>query len=244
MIQLELHAHTFASPDCLLKPADIVRACTERGIDRLAVTDHNTIRGALAVREIAPELVIVGEEIMTTQGELLAYFVKEEVPPYLTPAETVARLRAQGAVISVSHPFDRTREGAWEEANLLALLPLVDAIEVFNARCLFPEDNARALAFARRYNLPGSVGSDAHSLRELGRARLLVEHADTPADLLQGFRCGARVTRLSSPAIHLTSGFAKLWKKMRRHLIRQTLPLNPTGDQHVRRIPYGPFARH
>ncbi|MCS6909184.1 MAG: PHP domain-containing protein [Anaerolineales bacterium] len=219
-LQLELHAHTFASPDCLLEPVDIVRACTERGIHRLAVTDHNTIRGALAVREIAPELVIVGEEIMTTQGELLAYFVKEEVPPHLTPAETVARLRAQGAVISVSHPFDRMREGAWSEANLLALLPLVDAIEVFNARCLFPEDNARALAFAQRHNLPGSVGSDAHSLRELGRARLIVERAETPADLLEGFRCGRRVTRLSSPTIHLTSRFAKFWKKTRRHTIR------------------------
>jgi predicted metal-dependent phosphoesterase TrpH len=221
-LQLELHAHTFASPDCLLKPADIVRACAERGIHRLAVTDHNTIRGALAVREIAPELVIVGEEIMTTQGELLAYFVQEEVPPHLTPAETVARLRAQGAVISVSHPFDRLREGAWDEADLLALLHLVDAIEVFNARCLFPEDNARALAFAQRHNLPGSVGSDAHSLRELGRARLIVERADTPADLLEGLRRGARVTRLSSPAIHLTSSFAKFWKKARRHVVHPT----------------------
>lgn len=221
-LQLELHAHTFASPDCLLKPADIVRVCAERGIHRLAVTDHNTIRGALAVRELAPELVIVGEEIMTTQGELLAYFVTEEVPPHLTPVETVARLRAQGALISVSHPFDRLREGAWEETNLLALLPLVDAIEVFNARCLFPEDNARALAFAQRHNLPGSVGSDAHSLHELGRARLLVERADTPADLLEGFRHGARVTRLSSPAIHFTSSFAKFWKKGRQRVVRQT----------------------
>jgi len=221
MVSLELHAHTFASPDCLLQPADIVRVCAARGIHRLAVTDHNTLRGALAVRAIAPELVIVGEEIMTTQGELLAYFVIEEVPPHLTPAETVARLRAQGAVISVSHPFDRLRDGAWREADLRALLPLVDAIEVFNARCLFPEDNARALAFAQEHNLPGTVGSDAHSLRELGRARLIVERADTPADLLAGFRHGERITRLSSPAIHLTSSFAKLWKKTRRRAARQ-----------------------
>lgn len=212
-ISIELHAHTFASEDCLMQPRDIVRVCRERGVQRLAVTDHNTIRGALAVQAMAPELVIVGEEVMTTQGELLAYFVKDEVPAGLSPVEAVSRLRAQGAIISVSHPFDRLRQGAWREADLLAVTPLVDAIEVFNARCVCPQDNDRALAFAQAHGKPGTVGSDAHSLRELGRARLQAERADTPADLLLAFRQGKWTTRLSSPAIHLTSRFAKLWKK-------------------------------
>ncbi|MGH2523747.1 MAG: PHP domain-containing protein, partial [Anaerolineales bacterium] len=140
MLTLELHAHTYASGDCLMRPADIGRACARKGIHRLAVTDHNTIRGALELQQLAPELVIVGEEIMTTQGELLAYFVSEAVPPDLSPTETIARLRAQGAAISVSHPFDRLRKGAWREADLVAIAPWVDAIEVFNARCIFPED--------------------------------------------------------------------------------------------------------
>jgi predicted metal-dependent phosphoesterase TrpH len=214
MIAVELHAHTEASEDCLSRPRDLVRACRERGLDRLAVTDHNTIRGALALRELAPGLAIVGEEILTTQGELLAYFVEEEVPAGLTPAETVARLRAQGAVISVSHPFDRLRKGHWREADLAAILPQVDAIEVFNARCLNPEDNARALAVAREHGTLGTVGSDAHSLRELGRARMLVERASLPDELLAGLRGGRAETRLSSPAIHLTSRWAKTWKKI------------------------------
>src|SRR3970282_1164436 len=77
---VELHAHPIASEDCLMRPADIVQTCRARGIDRLAVTDHNTVRGARAVQALAPALVILGEEIMTTQGELLAYFVQEEVP--------------------------------------------------------------------------------------------------------------------------------------------------------------------
>jgi predicted metal-dependent phosphoesterase TrpH len=211
-ISLELHSHTFASPDCLLRPHDIVRVCRERGIDRLAVTDHNTIRGALAVKALAPELVIVGEEIMTTQGELLAYFVTEAVPPDLSPLETVARLRAQGAAISVSHPFDRLREGAWREADLHVIIAHVDAIEVFNARCVYAQDNERAAAFAHAHGLAGSVGSDAHSLRELGRARLIVDRADTAAELIEGFRNGSPITQLSSPAIHLTSTYAK-WRK-------------------------------
>ncbi|MEP7358906.1 MAG: PHP-associated domain-containing protein [Anaerolineales bacterium] len=216
MLTVELHSHTEASGDCLMRPADIVRTCRRKGIHRLAVTDHNTIAGALAVRALAPELVIVSEEVMTTQGELLAYFLQETVPAGLTPTETIARLRAQGAAISVSHPFDRLRHGAWQTPDLAAILPLVDAIEVFNARCIYPEDNARALAFAAEHGLRGTVGSDAHSHLELGRAVLRVEAAGMPAELIAGFAAGQRVTRLSSPLIHFTSRAAKIWKRLRR----------------------------
>jgi len=196
-----------------MRPAEIVRVCQQRGVHRLAVTDHNAIRGALEAQALAPDLIIIGEEIMTTQGELLAYFIKEEVPPGLTPTEAIARLRAQGAVISVSHPFDRLRHGAWRKTDLVAIMPLVDAIEVFNARVIFPADNARALAFARDHAKPGTVGSDAHSYRELGRATLRWPQLDTSADLLACLAHGERSTRLSSPAIHLTSTFAKHYKK-------------------------------
>ena len=217
MLTIELHSHTYASGDCLMRPADIARTCRQKGIDRLAVTDHNTLRGALELRDLAPGLVLVGEEIMTAQGELLAYFVKEEVPPGLSPAETIARLRAQGAAISVSHPFDRLRHGAWREADLAAVAPRVDAIEVFNARCVFPEDNDRALAFAREHATLGTVGSDAHSHRELGRAVLQVEQAPASGvELVAAWAGGQRVTRLSSPAIHSTSTFARHWKKLAR----------------------------
>jgi predicted metal-dependent phosphoesterase TrpH len=214
MLTVELHCHTDASEDCLVRPRDLVDVCRQRGLDRVAVTDHNAVRGALALQALAPELTIVGEEVMTTHGELLAYFVREEVPAGLTPGEAIARLRAQGAAISVSHPFDRLRRGAWREADLLAILPLVDAIEVFNARCIYPDDNARALAFAQEHGTLGTVGSDAHSRREYGRAVHRMERADGPADLLAGWRGGERLTQLSSPAIHLTSRWAKTWKKL------------------------------
>lgn len=216
MLSVELHCHTHASDDCLLRPADIIRVCRERGIDRLAVTDHNTLRGAHEMQALAPELVIVGEEIMTTRGELLGYFVREMVPPGLTPAETIARLRAQGAAISVSHPFDRHRAGAWHEPDLLAIAPLVDAIEVFNARALHRADNDRAADFARAHGLRGTVGSDAHSLRELGRARMFMPATATPADLIAGWALSRVETRLSAAAIHLTSRWAKLVKRVRR----------------------------
>lgn len=214
MVTVELHSHTYASDDCLMRPADVVRTCARRGIDRLAVTDHNTIAGALEMQALAPGLVIVGEEVMTTQGELLAYFLRETVPAGLGPLETMARLREQGAAVSVSHPFDRLRHGAWQPSDLAAIVDWVDAIEVFNSRCIYPEDNARALAFAREHGKLGTVGSDAHSHRELGRAVLKMPAAGSPADLIAGFEAGERVTRLSSPAIHFTSRWAKLRKRL------------------------------
>lgn len=216
MLTLELHSHTHASGDCLMRPADIVNTCQRKGLTKLAVTDHNTLRGAWETQRLAPELVIVGEEIMTTQGELLGYFLKEEIPPKLSPVETIARLRAQGAAISVSHPFDRLRKGAWREADLAAIMDWVDAIEVFNARCIFPEDNVRALAFARAHGKPGTVGSDAHSHLELGQATLSLPSASNSAELIAGFLTGQPHTRLSSPLIHFTSTFAKHWKRLRR----------------------------
>ncbi len=219
-MDLELHCHTDASRDSLMRPADLLRVCQRRGIGVVAVTDHNALGGARAAQALAPDRVIVGEEIMTTRGELLAYFVKEEVPRGLSPAETIARLKAQGAVICAAHPFDRVRKGAWELADLMAILPQVDALEVFNARCVFADDNAQALAFAREHAKLGMVGSDAHSLIELGGAVLRLEPPAggllTREALLAAFAAGERVTRLSHPLIHFTSTFAKLWKRLRR----------------------------
>src|SRR5436305_15049283 len=151
---------------------------------------------------------------MTSQGELLAYFLRQPVAAGLTPLETIAQLREQGAAISVSHPFDRLRHGAWQAANLAAIIDLVDAIEVFNSRCIYPEDNARALAFAGEHATLGTVGSDAHSQRELGRAVLMMPLAGSASELIAGFAAGERVTRLSSPAIHFTSRWAKLRKRL------------------------------
>lgn len=209
---LELHAHSFASYDSRLKPADIIAACREKGIDRLALTDHHSIRGALELQALAPDLVIVGEEIMTTQGELLAYFVQEEVPRGLSPREAIARLKDQDAVISVPHPFDRWRSGAWREADLIAILPLVDAVEVFNSRCVFAADNARALAFAQRHNKLCAVGSDAHYRLELGQAVLKVPRLPaTAADLLAVLAQAESICRLSSPVVHTFNMLA--WTK-------------------------------
>lgn len=213
MLTLEFHSHSIFSKDSLVTPLKMVQAARKKGISRLVVTDHNTIRGAIEAKRIDPELVIVGEEILTTQGEILAAFVCEEIPAKLQPQEAIRRLRDQGAFISVSHPFDERR--GWKLENLLEIAPLVDAVEVFNARCFSNNYNQLAAEFARKHQLLGTIGSDAHTLRELGRAVSVLEKdfhdADTLKSALQ--TAGAR-TKLSNPLIHATSRFAVTVKKL------------------------------
>jgi predicted metal-dependent phosphoesterase TrpH len=212
---VEFHCHTVYSKDSLTRPEDLVRACRRKGIDRVVVTDHNSVAGARAAQTIDPELVIVGEEIMTTHGELLAAFVSEEIPQGLSPQEALRHLRDQGAFISVSHPFDRWRSGHWREEDLLEILPDVDAVEVFNSRCLLPQFNEEALQFAVKHDLAGTVGSDAHAAFELGRSLLVLEPFESADRLRDVIRRGVRQVKRSPSWVRFISRYAVLYKKVK-----------------------------
>lgn len=216
MLNLEYHCHTNASKDSLTEPADLVRAARRRGLDRVVVTDHNSIAGAKAAQALDPELIIVGEEIMTTKGEILAAFVREEIPAGLTPLETIRILKEQGAFISVSHPFDEWRKGGWKEADLLEIIPFVDAIEVFNSRCMDPNFNHRARAFAEKHHLAGTVGSDAHGVIELGRSVVMLDPFTGPDGMRNVIRNAKYKTKLSPWWVHFISRYASMKKKSRR----------------------------
>jgi predicted metal-dependent phosphoesterase TrpH len=213
-LRVEFHCHTSYSKDSLTRPRALVEACRRKGIDRVIVTDHNTIAGAQAAQSLDPQRVIVGEEIMTTRGEILAAFVTEEIPRRLTPQETIRRLKDQGAFISVSHPFDRWRNGAWRESDLLEILPEVDAIEVYNSRCMQPRFNLEARQFAEKYEVAGTVGSDAHAAFELGRSLLLLEPFEGAEGLRNVIRTGRPLVRWSPPWFHLASRYAVLYKQV------------------------------
>jgi predicted metal-dependent phosphoesterase TrpH len=215
MLLVEFHTHTRASPDSLTQPADLIAAARRKGIDRLIITDHNTIAGARAAQALDPELVIVGEEIMTTRGEILASFVTEEIPAGLTPQATIHLLREQRAFISVSHPFDRMRSGAWNAADLLEILPLVDAIEVYNSRCMIPSFNREARRFAEKHDVPGTVGSDAHAAFEVGRSLMRLEPFSGPDEMRKIIRAGEPLVKWSPPWFHFSSRYATVTKRIR-----------------------------
>ncbi len=216
LIRVEFHSHTYYSPDSLTQPSDLIRVSKRKGIDRLVITDHNLIIGAQETKQIDPEYVIIGEEIMTNEGEILAAFVKEVVPPFLSPKETIDRLRDQDAFISVSHPFDPLREGSWKRDNLKAIADQVDAIETFNARCFFPWYNWQAERFAREHNLPGTHGSDAHTPGEVGAGTILLPSFNDAASLREAIHHAVSPPlRLLMPWVHFSSSYAK-WVKRRR----------------------------
>ena len=164
----DLQVHTDASPCSLATPEMVVEAAVAAGLDGIAVTNHDTTEGVEAARAAAPEEldVLSGVEVTTTGGHLLALGV-ETPPPRTDPLSAVDAIQEQGGVAVLSHPFDRLREH-FEPSSRLA--EAVDAVEAVNSRCLRDVYNDRARAFAARYDLPVTGGSDAHFPMEVGRA--------------------------------------------------------------------------
>lgn len=177
---VDLHVHTSASFDSIASPESVVRAAASRGLTHLAITDHDRIDGAIAAREIArrtvPELtVIVGQEVKTTGGDLIAAFLERPISSGLPPAEAIAEIRAQGGLVGIPHPYDRFRSSLLTDELMTAIAPLVDWVEVHNARIMVGDGNQRAVTFARTHGLPGVAVSDAHSAMEIGVAYLSVD---------------------------------------------------------------------
>jgi predicted metal-dependent phosphoesterase TrpH len=218
MPTVEFHAHTCYSKDSLLSPGHFIAACVRKGIDRVVVTDHNEIEGAVACQRLDPARVIVGEEIMTSDGELLGMFLRARIPPGLSPEQTIDELRAQGAFVSVAHPFDRWRKGAWSTSDLVRIAPRVDAVEIFNSRCMTGGDNRAASDFAAQHGLPGTVGSDAHTTWELGRSIMVLPEFADAVQLRAALQDGVAHTRLSPSWIHLWSRYARVRRRLGLHL--------------------------
>jgi predicted metal-dependent phosphoesterase TrpH len=184
---IDLHCHTSASFDCLASPASVVRAAATRGLTHLAITDHDTIDGALRARDAAPDglMVIVGEEVRTADGDLVALFLERAVAPHRPAAETIAEVRAQGGLVGIPHPFDKNRGSMLKDPRLEALAAQVDWVEAHNARVIGRSGNERAAAFAAEAGLPGVAASDAHSALEVGVAYTVVDgDPSTAAGLL------------------------------------------------------------
>ena len=210
MIDVELHSHTHFSRDSLNRLKDMIDTCRVVGIGRIAITDHSQIEGALRAHALAPELVIVSEEVKTTQGELLCLFIRELIPRGLSPEEAIDRAHAQGGIVGAPHPLDPLRAGLGRE-NVVRLAGKLDFIEAFNARTHDTAKNEAADALARELGLPRSTGSDAHTLGEIGACRVRMrEYApDSPQDFLAALREATLITHTSSPLVHLRSSWAR-----------------------------------
>jgi len=185
---------------------EVLGRAAEVGLDVVAVTDHNEIAGgleALALAERYGVRVIVGEEVKTSEGEVIGLFLTERIPGGLTFAETIAEIKRQGGIVYVPHPFDRMH---MVPGSLLlkANLTDVDVIEVFNSRIAYPGFNERAVRFAERHRVPAAAGSDAHVLAGLGTALTGMGEFTGPDDFVEALS-GSHIIRRPKSLLYLQS---------------------------------------
>ncbi len=198
-----------------MSPERLVARCLKMGLGCVAVTDHNTIEGAQAAKQLAPFMVIIGEEVRSADGEITGLFLKEAVPPGLTAVETASRIKDQGGVVSIPHPFDRFRREVISREALDRVAPYVDIVEVFNSRNSLDADNRKAREFADDHGLLASAVSDAHVPFELGRTYVEMPEFDgTPAGFREALSQGRIVANRTSPLVHVATTLTKLKKRI------------------------------
>ena len=214
MIKADLHIHTAYSMDCTMSLEQIIARCLEVGINCLAVADHNTIAGALKLKEIAPFPIIIGEEILTLGGEVIGLFLSQEIPSKLSIEETVAQIKAQDGLVCIPHPYDRLRLSVFRDQVFEDIMPEVDIIEAFNARSLSPGSSTRAWQLARKYGKLVSAGSDAHTPSEIGNACVEMPEFNDKDEFLASLAKGKISGSKSSPTVY----FASTWTRLKKHL--------------------------
>lgn len=215
MIRADLHVHTIYSGDCNTSLEQTIARCLDVGINCIAITDHNTIAGAVEMKRIAPFPVIVGNEIETSTGEIIGYFLAEEIPKGLPAAETARMIKEQGGLVCIPHPFDRLRRSTIHRQTLEELLPLIDIIEVLNSRLLLQRHVIMAERFAQAHRLLASAGSDAHAPGHIGTAYVEMPQFNDKDQFLTALAEGKIRGRRSNSWAHLGSTWAKLGKALK-----------------------------
>ena len=217
-LRIDMHIHTQASFDCLSDPRKVLAAASARGVRRIAITDHNRVTTALEMAEAFPDSVIAGEEVKTKEGiDVIGLYIEEVIPKGTPAREVCRRVKDQGGLVYLPHPYARGKGGSGRYAEELA--PLVDIIEVFNARLHPGHLNDQGEELADRWSKPRGAGSDAHMLGEVAGAWVEVaQHPNEPAALLAALE-HAQVRGVTTPwVVHLASTWAK---------VRKRLPLAP-----------------
>jgi predicted metal-dependent phosphoesterase TrpH len=196
MLRVDLHLHSHYSHDGNSSLAELIDRARECGLDRIALTDHNTIEGALELTRIASELAIAGEEVKTMEGEVIGLFIGARIPPYLRPEQAMDLVHSMGGLVYVPHPLDRNRSH-FSPHRLVALADRIDIVETYNPWCDAAANEAAA-RLAREMGKVVATGSDAHSVEELGRSWMEMEEYDGVPDFLEKLRSARHVVTASS----------------------------------------------
>jgi predicted metal-dependent phosphoesterase TrpH len=215
MYKIDLHTHSQASPDGGITANQYAHALSTGLLDVIAITDHNTIDYALQVQAQLGDKIIVGEEIMTTQGEIIGLYLKELVPAGLSVQETCRRIKAQGGIVYIPHPFETVRSGIHPQA-LEEITKLVDIIEVCNGRAFLQNRGKQAVVWAKFNHVPGAASSDAHGVAGLGKTYTRCQELPTKSTLVAQISTGTPMTDRPSLRALLYPKYHRTRKKLRR----------------------------
>lgn len=224
-VKIDLHCHTEASPDCVTPIELIPDRCREQGINIQAITDHNLIWGAEKLKQIVKEshngadelTIVVGEEITTSQGELIGLFLEESIQAGMSPEETVEKIESQGGLVLLPHGFDPIKRWRLSPKARERIANSIDIVETFNARVSRRHWNHEAVIWSQEHDKLMSAGSDAHTIDDIGTAWVAVrpQTIDGPEDLLAALDGGVPVGKWTHPVIAF---LFKLWYRLRQKL--------------------------
>jgi predicted metal-dependent phosphoesterase TrpH len=245
----DFHIHTRFSRDSRLSEVDFIARAVECGLTHVAITNHNNVEGAIAVRDKVAEMgldgkltVILGEEVSTTDGEVVGLFLTDTIPRGLSADETADEIHRQGGLVSIPHPFDPFRRSHIREEPLrrLAEAGKIDMVEVFNCRVTLQRHNQAAAELAAEYGIPGIAASDTHSAMEVGMATNALPPFESADELRAGLATNDWHASRSTVFIHLTTRWA-VWMNMldaRRGKRTAAGPiLGPESPERVREEP-------
>lgn len=217
-LRADFHSHSHYSKDSLINPRTFIDRCIAKGTTCIAVTDHNEIEGAFVIRKLAqdtgaPLKVVIGEEVKTSEGEIIGLFLKELVKRDMSPEDTIRAIHEQGGLAVIPHPYDIFRRSVLTDEAIERVKHDVDAIEGFNCRNILGKHDVKARALAAEVGKPITLGTDSHSPIEMGGGQLEIDDFETKEELLQVLRGGRILGHRSVPMVHWLSTYAKIrWR--------------------------------
>lgn len=213
MIKVDLHTHSTASPDGGITAEQYRQILGDGLLDCIAITDHNTVDLALQLHQELGNKIIVGEEIDTQQGEIVGLFLKKTIPGGLSLIEAIQRIRAQGGLVYLPHPFETVRKGV-SKADLEKLVDQIDIVEVYNGRAVAQNKGPEATVWARLHQKPAAASSDAHGLKGTATAYTLMAEIPSAQTLIGLIEKGH--LSMERPPIH--SLLYPKWHRLRNRL--------------------------